>query len=168
MERKASTITVGGRALERVRREAAKNGHQREQTTASLVTGIRPLTGAKKRNREPEAIGNILGTFYSNKQVAKKLLLPQIIDIWEDVVGRVVAEHTTPKAVIEDVLHVNADSSVWATQLSALSQILVNKINTISGAEVITRIQISGPKANVPKYGPRTVKGSIGYRDTFG
>jgi len=164
-----SNISVGSRALERVRRAATKNGYYREGAhNVALMDAKFGFETKKAKGREPEPIGNILTGFYSNKAFAKKLLLPQIADIWPQIVGAVVAEHTTPKAIVDDVLYVNANSSVWAAQLSALGQILVNKINVITGSGEIGRIQVQGPKANVPNYGPRTAKGRIGYRDTFG
>jgi len=161
-------VSAGTRTLDRVRREASRNGYQREQLTAPTFTGMNTDRNSKKNSREPQPLAEILGSFYANKSVAKQLLLPQLIENWELVVGAVVAEHTKPKMLVDDVLQVSADSTVWAAQLSALGQILVNKINVITGSSAVRRIQVSGPKANVPNYGPRTVKGRVGYRDTFG
>jgi len=161
-------LSVGGRTLERVRREALRNGHQREITATLGLSALADKPGAKKGTREPQPIGDILGTFYANKAVAKKLLLPEIVEIWENLVGPLVAEHTMPKHLSDEVLHVSADSTVWAAQLSALNHMIVNKINEKCGPNSISKIKVTGPRANVPNYGPRTVKGSIGYRDTFG
>jgi len=161
--------SVGARTLARVRREALRNGFQRE--TGLLVQSYAGgTTHAKLRTkREVEPVGIILDSFYqANKRFAKKLLLPQIVEIWDMIVGPAVAQHTVPKHLTDDVLYVTADSTVWAAQLSTLSPLLVNKINVITGSGEIAKIQVSGPKANVPNYGPRTPKGRIGYRDTFG
>ena len=159
---------VCSRTLERVRREAVRNGYQREPLPVFESVNLNHGAPLKRRTREPEMVGDVLTSYYANRTIAKKLLLPQIAEVWEQIVGPVVAEHTTPKLLIDEVLHVSANSTVWAAQLSALGQLLVNKVNAITGTTAVNRIQINGPKANVPNYGPRTVKGRIGYRDTFG
>ena len=160
--------SVGTRTLERVRREAVRNGHQPVTVEPLIAPGMVFTNAQKKSSREPIMIGEVLNTFYASKSVAKSLLLPQICEAWEQIVGTLVAQHTKPKTLKDDVLYVESDSTVWASQLSVLGPILVNKINTITKEKTVTRIQISGPKANVPNYGPRTVKGRVGYRDTFG
>jgi predicted nucleic acid-binding Zn ribbon protein len=163
-----ATSSVGKRTLERVRREAARGGHERQKMVGSLALATNPGRGKKVNPRDPVMVGEVLASFNANNQVAKKLLLPQIAEIWEQTVGTLVAQHSTPKYLADDVLHVAADSSVWAAQLSVLNQMLVTKINASITSGTISRIQVSGPKANTPNYGPRTVKGRIGYRDTFG
>jgi len=164
--------SLGNRALERVRREAARHGYQPEPGERSENShGFGMLSGnrkSQKRSREPLAIGEVLNTYYSSRSVARKLVLPQILESWTELVGELVAQHSTPQALENDILYVSTDSTVWAAQLSALSYLVIEKINQLVGADTIVTMQVSGPKANVPNYGPRTAKGRIGYRDTFG
>jgi len=165
-------MSMGSNALERVRRQAQKNGYHRQvpnELGHQLSSGPFGATGkGKKANREPQLVGDVLNSFYVSRSAYKKLVLPQIVEAWDQIVGELVAQHTTPKALSDEVLFVAADSTVWASQLTALAPILVAKINDATNTKTVNRIEVKGPKANVPNYGPRTVKGRLGYRDTFG
>jgi len=152
--------------LARLRRGAARNGYQPEPRSDSNVMAA--SGGKKRRTREVVLVGEVFANFYASKGVAKKLLLPQIAASWEQIVGELVAEHSSPKAIDGEALKVVADSSVWAAQLSALGPMVVARITEITGSSEIVRVQVQGPKVNVPNYGPRKAKGAIGYRDTFG
>ena len=153
--------------LQRARRRALAQGYSPRDLQPNVFGAIRPLP-KKTRTRDFETIGSVFDGFYANKVVAKKLLLPEISEGWPELVGPLVAEHTTPTQLDEDVLYVSSNSTVWAAQLSSLSNIVINKINQQFGANSVNQLKISGPKTNLPKYGPRTAKGRIGYRDTFG
>jgi len=163
---------VGTKALDRVRRQAEKNGYHRQSFTevSNQLNGsaFEPGAKSKKTSRDPQLVGEVLNSFYVSRSAYKQLVLPQIVEAWEQIVGQLVAGHTTPKALTDEVLHVAADSTVWASQLTALAPILIAKINTATNTKAVSKIEVKGPKANVPNYGPRTVKGRLGYRDTFG
>jgi len=161
------TDHAGTRALVRVRAEAQRQGYQREPEGARLGNLAAGKRAAKNR-RELQLVGDLFQDLYHNKSVARKMLLPKINENWQQIVGDLVAEHTKPIAFSDNVLQVSANSSVWAVQLSSLSHVLATKIAEITGYNEPISIKVNGPKANVPKYGPRTVKGARGYRDTFG
>ena len=152
--------------LERARRRALAHGFQRTELQPPVFGTLKRLP--TKNRRDFETIGAVFEGYYTNTTVSKKLLLPQIVDAWQDLVGPLVAEHTTPAQLDEDVLYVNSNSTVWAAQLNTLSNIVINKINQQFGSNSVNQLKISGPKINLPKYGPRTAKGRLGYRDTFG
>jgi len=162
------SVSVGSRTLARVRREAERNGFDREKLPSLTLSLTGQNNGKKRDPRDLVTLGEVFTGYYAQGSVAKRLVFPQIVEAWESIVGSVVAEHTIPKALTDEVLTVEADSTVWAAQLSALGQLLVTKINTTVGSRAVTRIKVNGPKAKVPNYGPRTVKGRVGYRDTFG
>jgi predicted nucleic acid-binding Zn ribbon protein len=86
---------------------------------------------------------------------------------WPAVVGADIAEHATPTALRDGVLHVAAESTAWATQLRMVQAELLAKIAAAVGDGVVTSVRITGPAAPSWRKGPRHVSGR-GPRDTYG
>jgi predicted nucleic acid-binding Zn ribbon protein len=86
---------------------------------------------------------------------------------WPAVVGVDIAEHATPTALRDGVLHVAAESTAWATQLRMVQAELLTKIAAAVGDGVVTSVRITGPAAPSWRKGPRHVSGR-GPRDTYG
>ena len=86
---------------------------------------------------------------------------------WAEVVGEQIADHATPTALREGVLHVSAESTAWATQLRMIQAQLLAKIAAAVGDGVVTALRITGPTAPSWRKGPRHISGR-GPRDTYG
>ncbi|RWA21253.1 hypothetical protein MBRU_15005 [Mycolicibacterium brumae DSM 44177] len=87
---------------------------------------------------------------------------------WATVVGEQIAEHASPVALRDGVLHISAESTAWATQLRMVQSQILAKIATAVGDGVVTSVRITGPTAPSWRKGPRSMPGGRGPRDTYG
>ena len=154
-------------SLQRARRSAQQKGFERDSTPVAIFG----ISGKKRaRNtRDVESISDVFGKFLEAPTVARHLLLPEIISLWPQIVGEAVAQHSAPETLSPDGrLTVRASSSSWATSLSLLGHDLVGRIHEVTKSTKVIEIHIEGPQPKLQPLGPRRIKGSIGYRDTFG
>ena len=87
---------------------------------------------------------------------------------WKSIVGDEIASHTTPLSLLEGALLIQCSSTVWATQLSAVGQDLLNTIQSSAPNAGVTSLSFIGPQAPSWKRGLRTIKNERGPRDTYG
>jgi predicted nucleic acid-binding Zn ribbon protein len=86
---------------------------------------------------------------------------------WAALVGTDVAAHCTPTALRAGELRISAESTAWATQLRLLNSTLLQRLRSELGAEVVTKLVITGPTAPDWRHGRLRVPGR-GPRDTYG
>lgn len=73
------------------------------------------------RDLEPRKLGSILGRRKAPGGGRGKLALEQIAANWPVIVGERLAAHCRPTRLSRGVLHISADSSTWATEVSAVA-----------------------------------------------
>ena len=71
-----------------------------------------------------------------------KLDFNKLINTWQDFVGPVIAQHTKPVKLIEGILHIKTDSSVWRSELLIRHDDIVNLINTKLSKNVVISLKI--------------------------
>ena len=86
---------------------------------------------------------------------------------WADIVGEAVADHCTPDRIDNQILHINCDTSSWATNLRYLQTQVLVKIAETVGDNVVVELRIHGPKQHKNYEGPMWVKPQ-GSQDTYG
>jgi len=92
------------------------------------------------RKREAQSLSEILGESLKNLQIEGKIHETRILDAWADVVGNVLAAHTSNKYVSRRVLYVHMDTPIVRSELQMMRQSLVEKLNKAAGAETIKDI----------------------------
>jgi len=65
----------------------------------------------------------------------------QVMAVWEEVVGEMVAAHTTPSALVRGRLTVDTDSPAMGHQLHIQAQLIVDGINSRLGDSVVRDIR---------------------------
>ena len=65
----------------------------------------------------------------------------RLIDAWETVAGATIARYTTEKFIRNQVLFVNILNPALRSELSMMKTQLVDRLNAVSGARVITDIR---------------------------
>lgn len=133
----------------------------------SLARRRRRWSGAGADERDPQPLGRLASRLASDRGWAARLAGGQVFGRWAGLVGSDVAEHTTPVALNNGELTVQADSTAWATQLRLLQRQLLVKIAAGVGDGVVKRLRVQGPEAPSWRHGPRHVPGR-GPRDTYG
>jgi predicted nucleic acid-binding Zn ribbon protein len=66
----------------------------------------------------------------------------RLIDAWETVAGATIARYTTEKFIRNQVLFVNILNPALRSELSMMKTQLVDRLNAVIGARVITDIRI--------------------------
>lgn len=117
--------------------------------------------------RDPKMLGDVLSVISGDMGWSSELERARLIEEWAEFSGETTAEHTTIVGITNDVLHVQCDSTTWATELRRLrGEIFSRMLAEYPDAE-LKDIRFLSPGAPTWRHGPRTVKGR-GPRDTYG
>ncbi len=106
------------------------------------------LTGTPmKRRRQKNLVsaGSVLGKVLTQLGLSPSLSKHNIIQLWPKIVDSAVSRHAKAEKVVGSTLHVIVDSSVWMNELSAIKNVLIDKVNARirSEAAKITEIRFS-------------------------
>lgn len=125
------------------------------------------MSGSGADARDPKTVGNVLGSYITDRGWEVSVSIHTMLDRWAEIVGDQVAAHSKPETYEAGVLVVRTDSTTWATQLRHMAAQIVAKLNESVGEGAVTRVEVRGPDAPTWKHGRRRVKGQ-GPRDTYG
>ncbi|MGL6235871.1 MAG: DciA family protein [Segniliparus sp.] len=117
--------------------------------------------------RDPQTFSDLCGQLQKKETWSAKLAQGKIFAAWPTIVGEQIASHATPVQLSEGLLHVQAESTAWATQLRLMQSQLLEKFSHHVGKNVVRGLKITGPKAPSWRKGERHVRGR-GPRDTYG
>ena len=93
-----------------------------------------------------EDIGSIIGSVVDKMEFNKKLRVSNIFNHWEDIVGPEIAKKSKPERLIRKTLYISVTTSTWASELSLMSEKLIEKINSFIGEDIVKTIRF---KANL-------------------
>lgn len=162
------------RALEEARAAAKASGKSVGQGRASPAPRRRSTSSSRRRwsgagpdSRDPQPLGRLAGGIAKQRGWEPKIGEGTLFGMWDQIVGPDIAAHAQPTALRDNVLHVSAESTAWATQLRYIQSQVLAKIAAAIGDGVVTSLRITGPKAPSWRKGPRHIPGR-GPRDTYG
>ncbi len=96
-------------------------------------------SGAAKK--QPLALSAAIGEFASSLGITKKLREYNVITSWEMIVGEQIAKVAIPQRVENKVLYVRVASAPWRSELTLRRLEIIEKINSMSGRQVIQDIR---------------------------
>lgn len=117
--------------------------------------------------RDPRPIAQVLQQSMDDLGWSHEMAQARIVAEWDAIVGPQIAARTEVTAIVEGVVHVQCDSTTWATELRRLRAQTVTRIVEDFSAAKITDIRVHGPGAPSWRHGRFTVPGR-GPRDTYG
>lgn len=135
--------------------------------------GIRKRSGVRQgsqpyaKGRDPHALGSVLSGMVQDMGWTGQLSQSLLITEWNDLVGSDIAQHTEVLSIEGSTLHVQCDSTAWATQLRRMRHQIVTKVIERYPEANIEDISFKGPHTPSWRHGYRTVAGR-GPRDTYG
>ncbi len=94
---------------------------------------------------KPEEIGVILERKLKSLGIEKKLKEVSIADLWPEIVGEAVAEHTNIIRCTEGKLLVRVDNPVWRHELMFQKSNFLRLLNGRLGEHVVDDIHFTGP-----------------------
>lgn len=164
------------RALEEARASARASGKSVGQGRASPSrrgstarrSGRRRWSGAGPDSRDPQPFGRLVGGIARERGWQPQIAEGTLFGMWPQIVGPDISAHAQPTSLRDNVLHVQAVSTAWATQLRYVQAQILAKIAASIGDGVVTSLRITGPKGPSWRKGERHVLGGRGPRDTYG
>ncbi len=102
--------------------------------------------GAKKQKAKFEHIGSIIADVLKTYRKDADAELVRVWQVWDDVVGDVIAQNARPAAFKGKILIVHVSSSTWVHQLQFLKQEMIVKLNNAFGKNLIDDLKLKiGP-----------------------
>ncbi len=88
-------------------------------------------------------IGQLIEELIKNRRWEKNFALGKLKQDWEKVVGRNIANHTTPEFIKGKRLFIEVDSPIWSMQLNYLKNQVIDTINGYYETKMIKEIFFS-------------------------
>ena len=100
----------------------------------------------KKQKAKFEHIGSVLADVLKTYRRGSDEELVQVWQVWDDIVGEVIAQNARPAAFKGKILLVHVSSSTWVHQLQFLKQETIAKLNNAFGKALISDLKFKiGP-----------------------
>ncbi len=113
----------------------------------------------RKRGKQesPVPLGKVLHPYIQRSGLALKIRENRLIEAWEQIVGKGVAEATEPARLQNRTLQVKVANSVWMQQLQFHKKLMIQKVNQFLEEPFIRDLRfILGEKAKEePKRGKK-------------
>ncbi|HON58336.1 MAG TPA: DUF721 domain-containing protein [Smithella sp.] len=96
-----------------------------------------------RRKKQPQliAIGDILFAAMKRKGMAERMEENLLRKLWSQAVGDQIASKTQPDCFKNGILFVRTVSSVWVQQLHFMKQEVLEKLNQLSGKQLVREIR---------------------------
>ncbi len=92
----------------------------------------------RRSNIQP--LGEILKAFVKESNIEKKLKEVDIVNSWEDLLGKTIAHYTRNVVLKNSVLYVEIKSPVVKNELFMMREEIRRKLNENAGEELVSRI----------------------------
>ncbi len=100
----------------------------------------------KKQKAKFEHIGNILNDVLKSYRRESDADLVRVWQVWDQIVGDVIAQNARPAAFKGKLLLVHVSSSAWIHQLQFLKKEMIEKLNEALGNALIDDLKFKiGP-----------------------
>jgi predicted nucleic acid-binding Zn ribbon protein len=170
---------LGGRPApqgQRPAQERATGASGRTGSSAAVPRAGRPTRretrydGRPDRSfREPDSFSDLVRREIRRNGWSRNFAVGTLRDHWPTIVGEDVSRHAHVVMYKEKErqLHIECDSTAWATNLRLMQSVILQTIAKKVGPDVVAELRIYGPRAPSWRAGRLHVKGR-GPRDTYG
>lgn len=117
--------------------------------------------------KDPQKIKHVIENLIKIKEWEDNLADSKIINNWEKIVGKNIAEHNKIVKIENNILYVKSSSTTWSITIRQNKTKIQRNINEIVGKNRIKNIVILSPQSPSWNKGKRHIKGR-GPRDTYG
>ena len=119
--------------------------------------------------RDPGQFSKLLDLEIRRQGWEENIGVHRLMNDWESLVGEKIAAHTTPVKYDEKskFLHVQCDSTPWATQLRLIQATILKTIAEQLGPDVVVQLKVHNPNVGPKQQGRLRVQGR-GKRDDYG
>jgi predicted nucleic acid-binding Zn ribbon protein len=92
------------------------------------------------RRSATQSLGDVLRDYIRENNIGKKLKESDIVNSWEEVLGKTIAHYTRNIAIKNRILYVEISSAVVKNELFLIRGEIVKKLNEKAGEELIDKI----------------------------
>jgi predicted nucleic acid-binding Zn ribbon protein len=125
-------------------------------------------SGSGPDELDPQHIAGVLSGLLAARGWQRPVTEARVFADWPGLVGADIARHCAPTSLRGGELRITTESTAWATQLRLLTSMLLARLVTELGPEIVTRISVTGPTGPSWSHGGWSVRGARGPRDTYG
>lgn len=136
--------------------------------TGHVKKNKKPVEVRNNIATDPQLISGVLSELIEERDWHSGVAEGTLFTTWPQIVGNEIAEHATPISINEGVLTLQTSSTAWATQLTLVSQDVLETIQKSAPGATIASLRIIGPAAPSWKRGVRSTRDARGPRDTYG
>jgi len=83
------------------------------------------------------SIQALLGGLLKNRQMLSSMRRVMVMSLWEQVVGKIVAQKSWPEKVVDGVLYIGVTSHPWAAELDLLKPQILSRYRQLLGRSVL-------------------------------
>lgn len=92
------------------------------------------------RRSKTISLAEAIKDYIDEMKLGGKLSEVGIINSWEEIVGKAISSRTTRIYIKDHILYVHLNSSVVRNELLMLREVLMEKLNSRAGTEVVKEI----------------------------
>jgi hypothetical protein len=92
---------------------------------------------SEEKNKASKPIKSVMEQIFNAMQIADKMKEFEILDGWEEMMGKAVASRTEKLYIRNKVLHIELNSSVMRDELAHGKQVIIERVNQFAGARII-------------------------------
>lgn len=142
---------------------SGKTSYDQKKLNKKTKSNSQPFDANRDPIKLSVGIDELVGEFNWSTQLSKAELFVS----WSNIVGVDVSNACTPVSLENAVLHVDCNSTAWATQMRLMSSQVLAEVNNSYPNLEIREVKFHSPQAPSWKKGNRSVPGR-GPRDTYG
>ncbi|HEU5157549.1 MAG TPA: DciA family protein [Streptosporangiaceae bacterium] len=148
-------IELAREALAQAKADALKRGAlpgNQTRRSRSRASGGRSR-GRTERGGDPRPFGAAIRDLLAERGWEQQAAIGGVFGNWAQIVGKEVAEHTTPISFEDGEVVIAADSATWAQQVRLLAPTLVRRLNEELGHGTVRRVKVRGPASSTGRRG---------------
>ena len=92
------------------------------------------------RKSNTQTIANVIKDYLKEAQIEGKLKEVQVVNSWEELVGKVIARRTNRIYIKNGKLYLHMNSSIVKNELLMHRESIIERINTNAGEEIVKEI----------------------------
>lgn len=92
------------------------------------------------RRSTTQSLADVLRDYINENNIGKKLKEVDIVQSWEDLLGKAIAHYTKKISLRNRILFVEISSSVVKNELFMMREEIVRKLNEKAGEELVDKI----------------------------
>ena len=94
----------------------------------------------RKRSKEQHALGDVISKIMKAYRLDDKMKEMDVINKWEELMGRAVAIRTKRITIRNKVLQLELDSAVMREELMHGKSVIIERVNDAAGTQLITDV----------------------------